>query len=261
MTKRTPAALALAAAVSLLAPAAALAETYAEAVLADAPVAYYRLDGDAADAGGNGHDAAVAGGVTFDADGPTLGGGGANGAARFAGGSLELDAGVRDALDGKPAVTVEAWVKLSPDAEAGKNSVVYVPMRGRTAAVELSLKAFPDAKGGAGRAQLLGGARSSPGDKFAGTGAMGDFAEWRHVRWSPTSTAARSACTSAASGSGRRRSSSGRRCWRPASRPSPAASATRRPTTTASPARSTRWRSTPPPSTTPTATATRPTRA
>jgi hypothetical protein len=92
------------------------AHPYADAVAADAPVSWYRLEdpagaGTAADASGNGHTATVHGGVTF-------GGAGAlasepfSASAALNGTSGWLDGGNPAALQGADG-TVEAWVRTT----------------------------------------------------------------------------------------------------------------------------------------------------
>jgi hypothetical protein len=88
----------------------AIASTYAGEVMADAPLAYLRLDEAAGavakDASGNGNDATVLGTVTWGVPGAVS----AGTAVRFDGSTSGLDLGHRFDFAGTAAFTLETWV-------------------------------------------------------------------------------------------------------------------------------------------------------
>ena len=89
-------------------------ETYAQAVEADQPVAWYRFgdDGETVkDSSGVGNDGKVVGDFAVDPDGPVLAGEADNAAGRLEGGYVDLGTNLDLALDRKPAITMEAWFK------------------------------------------------------------------------------------------------------------------------------------------------------
>jgi hypothetical protein len=94
---------------------------YAQTVLADSPLAYWRFDEasgtTARDFSGNGHDATYMGGVQL--GGPGAIAGESDGAAIFDGSSGYVDAGDLFAFAGSQAFSVEAWVRSVSEAGYG----------------------------------------------------------------------------------------------------------------------------------------------
>lgn len=101
---------------------------YADQVMADAPIAYYRLDESsgtiAHDSSGNHRDCTFAGGVSFGTKGAIAKD--PNPATTFDGATAHVDCGTQLAFDGTQQFTVEMWIRPTIDAQ-------YRGIFGRTA--------------------------------------------------------------------------------------------------------------------------------
>ena len=118
------------------APHAAAAPAYADEVLADGPVAFYRFSetsgSSVADAAGDHPGEASDTGVDLGADGPDAAGLGAgNSAAAFDRGEdgvVRLGADLTASLAGASAVTLEFWLEVTPDVLSGFKNENLTPV-------------------------------------------------------------------------------------------------------------------------------------